>query len=96
MLTAENLICEVLRERKKGPKGNVQNAYDTMMKGQCLYDIVNGYLVRKSLENNAKWTKVSLGQIYMSECYTPHLEWWKWGSLILAEKDIEIPIRVDK
>jgi len=96
VLTAENLICEVLRERKKGKKGNAQNAFDTMMKGQYLYDIANGYLVRKSMKRNAKWTQVSLGPIGMNNNYTPYLEWWKWGSLVLEQKDIEIPIRLNK
>ena len=94
IMTAENLICEVLRERKnknKG-KGKAWNAFDTMMKDQGIYDIVSGFLVVKEMKKRAKWDKVSLERIGMNDQYLPHLKWWEWGGVILNEDDIEVEI----
>ena len=101
-ITAENLICEVLRDgsnrkrrrKKKDGKDIGPNAFDTVMKGQLIYDMIEDRLFGKQMQGSQKWERIELEQISHCGFYDPYLKWWEIGREILRGGDQSIPINV--
>ena len=88
-ITAENLICEVLREDNGR---NERVAFDTIMKGQGIYNLICGRLARCELGQKMKWKFISIKKIKHNNKYNPYLKWWEHGKEILTEDDMDIAI----
>jgi len=88
-ITAENLICEVLRE-DNGQHDRI--AFDTMMKGQGIYDLIEGHLARCKIGQKGGWEFVSRNRMKHNSKYNPYFKWWEQGDDILAGDDVDIAI----
>ena len=91
LLTSENMICEILRDERK-PTNVGGSAFDTVMKGQGIYDLINGKLHKSEIGGNGVWKTVERKRATYNRHYSPTMKWWENGNEILERDDENIAI----